>query len=168
MHPSRPFKRGIFMGALAKKARPDQSLSVVPPAFSAGPLVGRIASVDLEGPFVHVPGQKGPPVRARTTLALEATQWARAVGQEALLVFEQLDLGLPIVVGLIEPVRRPPVDALVDGRRISLEATDEIVLRCGKASLTLRRNGRVVIRGAYVESESTGVNRVKGGCVKLN
>jgi hypothetical protein len=42
------------------------------------------------------------------------------------------------------------------------------VLQCGSASLTLRRDGRVLIRGAYVETHSRGVNRIKGGSVKIN
>lgn len=60
------------------------------------------------------------------------------------------------------------VEARVDGKRIELEAADEIVLKCGQASIVLRRNGRVVIRGTYVESRSRGVNRIKGGSVEIN
>ncbi|HEX6244789.1 MAG TPA: hypothetical protein VFZ61_27910 [Polyangiales bacterium] len=61
-----------------------------------------------------------------------------------------------------------PLEALVDGKRVVIDAADEIVLRCGKASITLRRNGRVVIRGTYVETRAEGVNRVKGGSVQIN
>jgi hypothetical protein len=60
------------------------------------------------------------------------------------------------------------LDARVDGRRVEIEAADEIVLRCGQASIVLRRNGRVVIRGTYVETRSRGVNRIKGGSVEIN
>lgn len=60
------------------------------------------------------------------------------------------------------------LDLKVDGKRVELEGQDEIVLRCGKASITLRRNGRVVIRGTYVESYSRGTNRIKGGTVQIN
>jgi hypothetical protein len=62
----------------------------------------------------------------------------------------------------------PGMHASVDGRRVEIEATDEIVLRCGQASIVLRRNGRVVIRGTYVETRSRGVNRIKGGSVQIN
>jgi hypothetical protein len=61
-----------------------------------------------------------------------------------------------------------PLEALVDGKRVVLDAQDEIVLRCGSASITLRRNGRVVVRGTYVETRSQGVNRIKGGSVQIN
>jgi hypothetical protein len=61
-----------------------------------------------------------------------------------------------------------PLEAIVDGKRVVLDARDEIVLRCGKASITLRRNGRIVIRGTYVETRSQGTNRIKGGSVQIN
>jgi hypothetical protein len=59
-------------------------------------------------------------------------------------------------------------DVVVDNKRIEIEGQDEVVLRCGKASITLRRNGRVVLRGTYVESRSSGTNRIKGGSVLIN
>jgi hypothetical protein len=65
------------------------------------------------------------------------------------------------------PARRP-VEARVDGKRVVLEGEDEVVLRCGDASITLRRDGKVMIRGAYVETQAKGVNRIKGGSVKIN
>ena len=43
-----------------------------------------------------------------------------------------------------------------------------MVLRCGKASITLTKAGKVLIEGSYVLSRSTGVNRIKGGSVQLN
>jgi hypothetical protein len=60
------------------------------------------------------------------------------------------------------------IEADVDGKRVRLVAKDEIVIECGKASITLRRNGRVVVRGTHVETNSQGVNRIKGGQVTVN
>ncbi len=51
---------------------------------------------------------------------------------------------------------------------MAIEACDELELRCGEASITLRRNGRVVVRGTYIETCSRGTNRIKGSTVKLN
>lgn len=62
----------------------------------------------------------------------------------------------------------PVIDADVDGRRVRIVAKDEIVLECGQASVTLRRNGRITIRGTYVETDSEGTNRIKGGQVRIN
>ena len=60
------------------------------------------------------------------------------------------------------------IQADVDGTRVKITAKDEIVLECGLASVTLRRNGRVIIRGTYVETQSEGTNRIKGGQVQIN
>jgi hypothetical protein len=60
------------------------------------------------------------------------------------------------------------IEADVDGRRVRIIAKDEIVLECGQASVTLRRNGRIIIRGTYVETHSDGTNRIKGGQVRIN
>ncbi len=60
------------------------------------------------------------------------------------------------------------IEADVDGRRVRIIAKDEIILECGQASVTLRRNGRIIIRGTYVETHSEGTNRIKGGQVRIN
>ena len=56
----------------------------------------------------------------------------------------------------------------LDDQRLELRAEREIVLRCGKASITLTRAGKVIIQGAYLSSRSSGVNRIKGGSVQIN
>jgi len=73
-----------------------------------------------------------------------------------------------VIVGLLDPTPRKPTEALVDGKRVVLDGQDEVVLRCGESSITLRRNGRVVIRGTYVETRAQGVNRIRGGSVQIN
>ena len=61
-----------------------------------------------------------------------------------------------------------PQEVTVDGKRISFNALEEVVLRCGAASITLTSEGRVIIRGAHVVSRSTGANKIKGGSVQIN
>ena len=56
----------------------------------------------------------------------------------------------------------------MDGERLIFRANEEIVLRCGKASITLTKAGKIILRGAYVLSRSSGVNRIKGGSVQIN
>jgi hypothetical protein len=87
------------------------------------------------------------------------------------LMFEGGDPAKPIVVGVLQRPGRPepkPMDVEVDGDRLVFSARNEIVLRCGKASITLTRAGKVLLRGAYVSSRSSGVNRIKGGSVQIN
>ena len=49
-----------------------------------------------------------------------------------------------------------------------LRTEEEIVFECGKASITLTKSGKILIRGAYLLSRSSGVNRIKGGSVQIN
>jgi hypothetical protein len=97
------------------------------------------------------------------------------VGREVALLFIEGDAQRPLVVGLVQPpLANPaapavvPVAAQVDGQRIEFVADQEIVLRCGKASITLTRAGKVLIEGAYILTRSSGVNRIKGGSVQIN
>jgi hypothetical protein len=131
---------------------------------------------------VDYAGNPHPPLRARTTLGMGPDELAglAADQREVLLVFEAERSDQPILVGVLDPPAceapatpieaevAPPKEARIDGQRVVLEAQDEIELRCGEASIILRRNGRVVIRGVYVETRSRGVNRIKGGSVQIN
>ncbi|HTF98487.1 MAG TPA: DUF6484 domain-containing protein [Cellvibrio sp.] len=56
----------------------------------------------------------------------------------------------------------------IDGKQIIMEGQEEIVLRCGDASITLNKNGKISIRGKYLLSRATGVNRILGGSVQVN
>jgi hypothetical protein len=147
-----------------------------------GHRVGVIVSLDDQGATVDFPGNPHGALRARQTVSIDRALLAGAASREVLLVFEEERSDRPIIVGVLEgatPIDAAPavgsaspkparIEMLVDGPRVVLDAQDEIVLRCGEASITLRRNGRVVIRGAYVETRSRGVNRVKGGSVQIN
>jgi uncharacterized protein (DUF2345 family) len=73
------------------------------------------------------------------------------------------------VVESVKELNLPAVPELVvDGERVQIEGSKEIVLRCGKASITLHSNGRLIIRGSYVETRASGTNRIKGGAVLIN
>ena len=99
-----------------------------------------------------------------------------------MVVFEEGNPLRPIVLGIIQSAAQPDrkVSGLTgsqssfvgvvesDGERIVFEAEREIVLRCGEASITLTRAGKILLRGKYLLSRSSGVNRIKGGSVQIN
>ena len=61
-----------------------------------------------------------------------------------------------------------PLEATIDRDRIVLEAKKEVVLRCGKASLTLTADGKIVIKGANLLTTSSGAHRIRGASVSIN
>ena len=98
-----------------------------------------------------------------------------------LLAFDSGEPDRPVIVGLVRDTLQPDAvrpevsldlgknrDVVVDGRRLVFEAKQEILLRCGKSSILLRRDGKVLIRGAHLVSRSSGPNRIKGGSISLN
>jgi hypothetical protein len=56
----------------------------------------------------------------------------------------------------------------MDGERIVLHADRDIELRCGNASIVLTRAGKVLIKGNYVLTRSSGANKIKGAYVDIN
>ena len=73
---------------------------------------------------------------------------------------------IPVVPAVHYHMGGVAVDA--DGQRLIVNAKEQLVLRCGKASITLTQSGKVLIDGTYVLNRSSGVNRIKGGSVQLN
>lgn len=143
-----------------------------------GIVIGVFSGTSANGQaLVHYPGiPDDEPVAAISTGHLgEQSQ-----GRELALGFINGNPMSPIILGLIqnttdaEPVTttseatKPDVDVNIDGEKLILSADREIVLKCGKSSITLTRAGKVIVKGAYVSNHSTGVNRIKGGSVQIN
>jgi len=137
-----------------------------------GVVIGTLADISEQGePLVRLPAEREDILRlARSVLTLDR----RHLGTEVVLTFENGNPAQPIILGLLSsigPTSKPTVTSVevtADEDRLELTAEREIVLRCGKASITLTRAGKVLIRGAYVLSRSSGANRIKGGSVQIN
>ena len=132
-------------------------------------IIGRIAAI-LEScePLVDFPGNaSGTLVSARSLVPITAAE----IGREVALTFEDGDAAMPIIMGLLQAPQSAPNprrEVKLDDESLVLSAKKEIVIQCGKSSLTLTSAGKVLIRGAYLLSRSSGVNRIKGGSVQIN
>jgi len=135
------------------------------------PSVGTLAGLGPAGEaWVDLPklGHKNLPARSSVALIPEH------VGREVLVTWVDGDRQ-PVITGVI----RTPIDAareaaatrfeaIVDAERIVLTGKREVVLRCGKASVTLSADGSVVVKGAKLLTSATGVHRIRGGAVQIN
>lgn len=144
-----------------------------------GTRLGCVVGVDSRGtPLVDFPGNPFGPLPARSTVTL--LKEMLNVEREALLAFAENDPQQPVIVGLIQdqPVLptpaigklepQSPLEVSADGRRLVVQAYSELHLKCGESSITLRRDGKIVIQGLYVLSRAKVCNRIKGGSVQLN
>jgi hypothetical protein len=159
-----------------KPVTPVQPITPVQPALGpAGAVTARLHSFgsDDRPMLVDVPGLPGELVAARTTVPLVQDN----VGSTVVVLFEQADVRRPIVVGVLEERRAVSSDVgdpslrvtvQADDQRLVLSAEREIVLHCGQASITLTRAGKVIIKGSYIVSRSSGYNRIKGAAVDIN
>jgi hypothetical protein len=170
--------------ALAGEARADDFASLERRSFSSTPealtpfglpaVVARLHGFDLlDQPVVtNVPSRSGQLMVARTTLPLRRAM----IGRDVVVLFDGGDPLAPIIIGVIESKAEiesrsslaPSTTVHADGERQVIEAEREIVLRCGDASITLTRAGKVIIKGNYILSRSTGYNKIKGAAIDIN
>lgn len=151
--------------------RASKSLTnAVPTAVLVGTLVG--LAEEGQVPLVIYEGQPGTAaLAARSVVDLHGAH----IGKPVVLLLEANDPSRPIVMGVVrQGVAWPSnsaagrVDVDADGERLIVAAKEQVVLRCGKASITLTKSGKVRIEGTYVVTHSSGVNRIKGGAVRIN
>jgi Domain of unknown function (DUF6484) len=161
----------------ARTRAPEASDAVaLPPAASLAVVVAEFVGLGADGaPLVRLPGH-AEAVRARSVVALPA----RLEGRQVLVVHETNRHGAPIVTGVLREDELPapaalpslppgaPFELEVDGERVVLMAQHQLILRCGDASLTLTRDGKILLRGTYVSSRSSGVHRIHGAAVEIN
>ena len=142
------------------------------PATNASTAVLHGFALDDRPLLTGVHGLPGEVVTAMTTVPLTREQ----CGSTVVCVFDQGDLRRPIVVGVLchsghsaaTSAAEPHVTVTADEERLVLSAEREVTLRCGDASITLTRAGKVVISGTYVVSRSSGYIKIKGAAVDIN
>jgi len=141
--------------------------------LAAGAIIGELIGLDMEcrTPLVAYSGQPGTSaLPARTVIELHHSH----VGQQVVLMLDRDGIA-PIIMGVLRQAgnsrrdqKTAQIEVEVDGNRVVVSGERQIVLRCGKASITLTQEGKVLIYGTYLSSHSSGVNRIKGGSVEIN
>lgn len=139
-----------------------------------GVVTGDLIGFKDEGrtPLVTYPNQPG---RAALAAGAILDLHGPHIGRKVVLMFENGDPARPIVMGLLRnpqawPLVEQPgqVQVDADGQRLMVNAKEQLVLKCGKASVTLTKAGKILIQGTYISNRSSGVMRIKGGSVQLN
>ena len=135
-----------------------------------GVVTAEVVGVDGNGrPLVDCSGTG--PISALAVWIPGAPSWSDCIGARILVGFINGDETQPIVIGLLEA-------PAVVGNSVSahepvpqtlrIEAGKEMVIECGEAKISLRKDGRIEIRGTHLISRSSGPNKIKGGSVFIN
>jgi hypothetical protein len=171
--PFRPLTReprvDDFKSLVRKLATLDETPAALPAAVTA-----HFCGFNLDdGPLVSgLPGLPGEIVLAQTLIPLLREQ----IGSQVVVLFDRGEVRRPIVIGLLQQAVPSParsataslVSVQSDEQRLVLTAEREIELRCGDASITLTRAGKILIKGNYILSRSSGYNKIKGAAVDIN
>jgi hypothetical protein len=146
--------------------------------FTANTLVGELVRVEADGLVtIDHPKNAGPPLKARSLVQLSVNDQHKS----ALIAFENGNPERPIIVGIVQdqPVvsdtpeqvrlnREKIKDIAIDGERVTFDAKQEILLRCGEGSIKMRRDGTVIIKGVRLVSRAKTENCIKGASVNIN
>jgi hypothetical protein len=152
-------------------------------AQRGGPLggqlvAGTLAAIDSAGAVWILRSQISlSPVQASTIVDIDPAD----IGAEVLLALPAEDGSRPIILGVVRDrcsreaptaelgLDRDRVDAYyLDRQKIEIAAEREIVLRCGESSVTLRKDGKIIIKGVHVISRAKGANKIRGAAVTIN
>ncbi len=154
--------------------------ALAPREGAAGSTVhtGHLAGIDDEGRLLFEPEGGGEAFAVGIGADLSDGVLVRAVRRRrrALVVRTADETPRWLLVGLVRErigedaraARPGKLEVTVDGERVKLEAEHDIELKCGQASITLRYDGRIEVRGTHILSSSRGPNRVKGATIALN
>lgn len=76
----------------------------------------------------------------------------------------------PVVLGCIGPSHASAsVKSQSDQTdELVIEATKNLTLKCGEGSITIRQDGKILIKGKDLVSHAQRMNRIKGGSVSIN
>lgn len=143
------------------------------PQKVTGAEIGRLVGVQEDGlPFVDYPSAPGRPMTAVLATPAPDALLGALVGRHVVLVFEEGDPARPLIVGFVEEPKAERIGApryvKIDGRHLVLEAEHELELRCGSASILLRSDGRIEIKGENLLSHARGLQRIRGAAVRIN
>jgi len=141
--------------------------------------VGRFIGQDLQGrPVVDYPGNTLGPVVARALDgAAHGKEARRSSGDEVVLLFETVAGSAPIILGFVRQVLAVPNhpvacdsqnNVTVRGKALQFDADECMTLRCGKSSIVLYADGRIVLKGTRLLSRASEVNKIKGAVVAVN
>ena len=151
------------------------SRSAPPPSMPVGVCVGVFLGFDLlDQPLVgNNPALPGEVVPAQSIVALRHDM----IGAEIAISSNNGHWSRPIILGVINArsvstrnghEAAASLTAVVDGQRTVIEAQQEVVLKCGDASITLTRAGKIMLKGHYILSQSSGYNKIKGAAIDIN
>jgi hypothetical protein len=146
-------------------------------------LVGKIIKITEDGvPFVKFEGSPNAGVIAKVGVpAHEFGPIDQIINLSVLILLQDNDPQKAIITGVIRDKlfdesavlnsishENTTQSLTINGKSLLLEGENEIVLRCGLGSITLRANGQITLKGTKLLSRASESNKVRGASVFIN
>lgn len=128
--------------------------------------LAKFKGFDDDGKFLISFNKSSETFRALSTIGLSNND----IGADIAVAYMDDDDRSPIIIGRIQHTNpsKQNLTVQMDGNRVVLHAEHDIELRCGDASIVLTHAGKVLIKGSYVLTRSSGANKIKGAYVDIN
>lgn len=149
---------------------------IVTPEKVDGIVIGKLRGFSNTGEaLVEVEELGLTNIAAQALIEIDESQIAQPVA----LGFQGGNPYRPIVLGFLHQATiktesahnsqaHQEIEILEQGRRIVIEAEQELELRCGEAVILLTADGHIQLRGGYITSHADATQRIRGGSVQIN
>ncbi len=138
--------------------QPAESKASIPPAL---PLRAELLAINEDG-ILTVRASDGYECNC-DWLGGPATAGIRLELGDRLLVVPPSEGENGVVLGRIGRYQEPKPEA-----NVTIEASETLTLKCGEASVDLRKDGKVMVRGEDILLRAKGTQRIRAGTVAIN
>jgi hypothetical protein len=149
-----------------------EQLATLPGLDLSAVSIGRIVEITAEGRvLVDFPENRARrPIEARfVSLGAFPIDVASLAGASVLMVFEDANPFRPIILGpLFDRISSFPKTPSQSPNNAMVEAQEEILLRCGESSLSMKKDGKIVLKGRTIVSRASRTNKMRGALVAIN
>lgn len=145
-------------------------------------LMGHVVESNGSHILIDYPGNSYGLLPARSAITIpDWHEQGQTSSLQVILVFENGNLSLPFILGVIGDDKQltdrlheiEKQDDRQDNKELEadtlmLSGKKEVILQCGKGSITLREDGKIIIKGVEVVSRASQANKIKGSTVCVN
>jgi hypothetical protein len=129
--------------------------------------LGHVVSVEPRGPANVLLEGSDEAVQCDMLETTSAAQLSLRDGDKVLIWHPGEGDQRPVVLGRIgSSPGEHPRNAISE--ELLIEARKNLTLKCGAGSITIREDGKILIKGKDLVSHAQRLNRIKGGAVQIN
>jgi hypothetical protein len=138
-------------------------------AQAVGLLRATVSAVQGDGTVrVKVSGDQHASILCDLLRPVDGSSLSLAADDEVLIWLPGVEGKPAVILGRFGPSHAQAAPSRGPQDEVVIEAAKTLTLRCGDGSITIREDGKILIKGKDLVSHATRLNRIKGGAVQIN